>query len=227
MRTERLFAWAGSVMMVVVGIGFFGSGLFPPISPHAGPLAVVHLYAGHPTRMRAGLLLAFIGFAGWGPWVASISTQLRRIPGISPSLAGAQSVAGSTAWVFLVGPMLVFAAVAFRPTRDAAVLQGMNDLGWFTLIMAIVPFIVQALLIAAAVLQDQSSEPLFPRWFGYLNLWVAVLELPGGLLLFFKVGPFDWRGLLALWIPFAAFATWIFAISYCVDQAIRRSALDD
>jgi hypothetical protein len=223
-RTQRVCAWSGSVAMIIAGIGMFGSGLFPPVSPHSSPRAVAHFYGAHPTRMRAGLLLAFLGFGLWGPWVAGISTQMRRIKNLSPVLATTQLVAGAASWVFLLMPLLIFSAAAFRPTRDAAVLQGINDIGWFTFIMAIVPFIVQALVIGFATLQDRSDRPIFPRWFGYLNIWVAIIEVPGGLLTFFQTGPFDWRGLLALWLPFAAFATWIFSISYVLDVAIRREA---
>jgi hypothetical protein len=208
--------------MIIAGIGMFGSGLFPPVSPHASPRAVAHFYGAHPTRMRAGILLAFVAFGLWGPWVAAISTQMRRIKNQSPVLAYTQLAAGAASWVFLLMPLLIFSAAAFRPTRDAAVLQGINDIGWFTFIMAIVPFIAQALVMGIATLQDQSLEPVFPRWFGYLNIWVAIIEVPGGLLTFFQTGPFDWRGLLALWIPFVAFATWIFSTSYVLDVAIKR-----
>jgi hypothetical protein len=208
--------------MILAGIGLFGSGLFPPISPAASPHAVMHLYASHPTRMRAGLLLAIVAFGGWAPWVAAISTQLRRIRNVSPVLSNLQLVAGVTSWVVLMVPLLIFSAVAYRPLRDPNVLQGINDVAWIMFIMPVVPFIVQALAIGIAVLEDRSSKPLFPRWFGYLNIWVAILEMPGCLLTFFKTGPFDWRGLLALWIPFAAFGAWIFATSYAVDRAVLQ-----
>jgi hypothetical protein len=211
-------------MIAIAGIGLFASGLFPPISPAASPQAIAHFYQTDTTLLRAGLLLAFAAFGLWGPFVAAISTQLRRIPNLSPVLAKTQQVAGAASYVFLLMPLLIFSAAAFRPDRNPSVLQGMNDIGWFTLIMPIMPFIPQAMAIGVAVLQDNGPEPLFPRWFGYFNLWVAVLFVPGGLLTFFKTGPFDWRGMFALWIPFAVFTIWIVGLGYMLDRAIRREA---
>jgi hypothetical protein len=220
LQTQRVCAWAGAAAMVIAGIGMFGGGLFPPLAPHASPARVAHFYFQHPTRMRTGILIAFFGFGLWGPWTAAISVQLRRIPNRGPILSYLQLLAGGVGWVFLLGPLLLFAAVAFRATRDLAVLQAMSDIAWIAFIMAATPFVTQALTIGIAVLQDDSATPIFPRWFGYLNLWVALIMVPGGLLLFFKTGVFDWRGLLAFWVPAAAFATWIFVNSWAVDRAV-------
>jgi len=100
----------------------------------------------------------------------------------------------------------------------------MSDIGWFVFIMAIVPFIPQALAIGIAVLQDPGPTPVYPRWFGYFNIWVAVLFVPGGLLTFFHTGPFDWRGLFALWIPLTIFGVWLFVIAVLTDSAVKRGA---
>jgi hypothetical protein len=85
------------------------------------------------------------------------------------------------------------------------------------------PFMLQAFAIAAAVLGDKRATPVLPRWFGYLNLWIAVLLAPGAVLLFFKTGPLSYHGLLGYWVPLFAFGGWMLAMAW----AIRESALAD
>lgn len=47
-------------------------------------------------------------------------------------------------------------------------IQLLNDLSWLMFITPIAPFIIQNLAVAA--LSGEST--LFPRWIGFLNLWV-------------------------------------------------------
>jgi hypothetical protein len=211
-------------MIVLAGIGLFGSGLFPPMSPQATPQQVANFYAEDTDRLRAGLLLAFTAFGLCGPFLSAITTQLRRIRKISPVLARTQAMASAVGWAFLAIPLIFFLAAAFRPDRDADVLQGMNDLAFLTFLMPFAPFTLLALVTGVAVLQDPSREPTLPRWYGYLNLWCALLFAPAGLMPFFKTGPLDWRGLISLWLGFAAFGLWLVLSSWTLDRAIRRQA---
>jgi hypothetical protein len=223
---ELACAWSGVAMMVLLSIGLFGARIFPPISPQDSPLEVADFYQDHTVLIRAGLLFSFFGFGLWGPFMAAVGTQLQRIPNVSPSLVRTQQLAAAAAWIFLLLPMLIYSVAAFRPDADPEVIRAVNDLAWFTLIMPVVPFVLIALVMGVAVLQDPGPEPIFPRWFGYLLLWIALLQVPGGLLTFFKTGAFDWRGLFALWVPFTAFGIWMATTSWMLDRAIRRQSLD-
>jgi hypothetical protein len=71
-----------------------------------------------------------------------------------------------------------------------------------------------------AVLSDKSATPVFPRWAGYLDFWVAVLFMPGTIAVFFQDGPFAWSGLLTWYIPLGVFAFWMFA-----NTALRLKAI--
>lgn len=222
--TQIFCAWGGVAMMVLLSIGLFGCGIFPPISPNAPAEEVADFYRDDTDLIRAGLLFSFFAFGLWGPFMAAIGTQLARIKDVSPVLVRTQQLAAGAGWIFLLIPMLFYSAAAFRPDRDPSITQALNDISWITFIMPVVPFVTIATVVGVMILQDESDEPIYPRWFGYLNLWVALLQVPGGLLTFFKTGAFDWRGLFALWIPFTAFGIWMATLSWTTDRAIRRQA---
>jgi hypothetical protein len=221
-KTQLFCAWSGTALIAIAGIAMFGGGLFPPIAPAASAKEVARFYGDHTTLLRLGLLVAFFAFGLWGCFVSAITTQMRRIPNVNPVLARTQQASGVLGWVFLSMPLLIYSAAAYRPNQDPHVLQGINDIAWFTFIMPVMPFISQAIAVGVAALQDKSREPIFPRWFGYLSLWEALVLVPGGLLTFFKVGPFDWRGIFAFWVPLGIFGVWLIAMSYVLDRAIRR-----
>jgi hypothetical protein len=89
--------------------------------------------------------------------------------------------------------------------------------------MPIVPFVVQCLSVTAAIFQDHSERPVFPRWLGYFNAWIAVSFVPGCLLIFFKSGPFSYQGMFVFWVPFLTFGAWIVVMAW----ACYRAALTD
>ena len=62
------------------------------------------------------------------------------------------------------------------------------------------------LIIPIVAFNDRRPEPAFPRWAGYLNLFVFIIVLPGQLMFFFYSGPFAWNGLVGIWIPLMGFA---------------------
>ena len=92
--------------------------------------------------------------------------------------------------------------------------------------MPFTTFIVQNFAIGFAILGDQRTHPIFPRWLGFFNLWVAVLFIPRGLLTFFKTGPFAWNGLFVWWIPFLVFFTWYLLMFYMLRGVVLRQAED-
>jgi len=59
---------------------------------------------------------------------------------------------------------------------------------------------------------------------GYFNIWVALLFAPGGLITFFKTGPFAWSGLLAFYVAGTVFAAWFFVMVTMLVKAIDQQA---
>ena len=223
MKTRALLACAliGVIALGLILIGFIAAHYIPPPKASWSADHIARFYSEHTTRKRFGIFLLLFGAIGFGPLVAGMTIVMLRIEGNRPTLAVAQAVLGGvgTACLFLFAMLL--AVAAFRPGRSADVTQAFHDAGWFMAFISAPPFMLQALAIAGAVLGDRSAKPVLPRWFGYLNVWIAVLLAPGAVLLFFKTGPLAYHGLLGYWVPLFAFGGWMLALAW----AIRESAL--
>jgi hypothetical protein len=90
-RTQLLCAWCSPLATVMWLIGFLWlAGFAPPLSPAASAQEIQAYYQEHANMIRAGLCFTMMGAALIGPFVAAISTQMRRIEGVHSPLANAQ-----------------------------------------------------------------------------------------------------------------------------------------
>lgn len=222
-RAELVCAWVCAVCLVFTAIGFFAiSGFVPPPRADLSASGIAGFYADNAGRIRAGIVVTFLSWTGWGTLVAAISSQMLRIPGRPVALTLLQAIGGAVGLVFLLLPTMILGIAAYRPERSPETTQALHDLGWILAFMPIVPFVLQGLAIAFAVLQDTSATPFYPRWFAYANIWACVLFVPGGTLLFFKTGPLAYNGLFVFWIPFIIFGAWILLLAWAVRGAAHK-----
>ena len=115
-------------------------------------------------------------------------------------------------------------AAAYRPDRNPEITQALNDLGWFWLTLP--PgglFTITTAVIGICFMRDKSVRPLYPRWVGYLALWIAVLIFPAYLVPFLYSGPFAWNGLLAFWLVVLVASIWMVVLVIYTFKAIRRT----
>lgn len=226
-KNQLICAWAGPVFLLLFFIGFWPiSKFFPPHLPSASAAEIAAIYQQDTNMIRLGLLVMMIGSAFLAPFVAVISIQMKRIEGQFPVLAYTQLGSGALGVLILTIPIMVFTATAFRPERSAELTQLFNDLGWMMFVMPFGPAVIQSLAIGLAILSDKRPQPVFPRWLGFFNFWVAVLFLPSGLLTFYKLGPFAWNGLIAFWIPTIVFGAWFMVMFPMLLKAIKSQALE-
>jgi hypothetical protein len=208
-RHQLFCAWAGIAFVVLFTVGFwFLAQYLPPPSPRAGAAEIAALYQQHTVQIRLGMLF-MMGCSGLiCLFVAAIAVQMKRMEGANSVLTYAQLSSGTVGVLFFVLPALIWSIAAFRPDRDIQLTLLLNDAGWIMFLMPFTSFVVQCVCIGLAILGDPNERPVFPRWVGFLNLWAAVLFTPGGLITFFKGGPFAWNGLFGFWIPLVAFFAW-------------------
>ena len=221
-RIQLVCAWCGPVFLVLFAIGLVPlAGFLPPPAANDTPQQVVRLYTEHHTRVQAGLSLMLVSTAFIAPWVAVISTQLRRIrvEGITTLVYG-QLVAGGAFIFVVVAPVITMIVASYRPERNPEITQALNDLAWIPFIMVFTTLMAQMLVVAGAAFLDRAEE-VFPRWVGHVSAWCAVLLLPAVLLPFYKDGPFAWNGIFQFWLAAVLFFGWFAVMSVALFRAIR------
>lgn len=225
-RVERLCAWTGVVFMAVLGLAMIPlSGLIPPTAPTASADEIRQFYLDHLTGVRIGMFLAEAGMVGWLLYAAAIIQQMRRIER-PPHLVSRITMAANAA-IFVLAEVgfIVWVLAAFRPGEtDPDITRMLHDAGWMFFLFALPPFGLMLFAIGYVTLIDRRSEPIFPRWYGYLCLWAAVGVWPSMLMVFFKTGPFAYRGLIAMYLPMIVLGAWMTISTWLVLRAIDRQA---
>ncbi|MDB5969365.1 MAG: hypothetical protein JWQ90_1815 [Hydrocarboniphaga sp.] len=227
-RNQLLCAWSGVVFALLFGLGFWTfAGFFPPHYPSASAEQIAAIFRADTGMIRLGQVLLMAGSALTIPFAAVISVQLMRIEGRHAVMAITQFGAAAAGVFILILPAMLWTSAAFRPERAPELTLLLNDTAWLLFLMTFSPATVQLLAIGISVLGDKATAPVFPRWAGFFNLWMAVLFLPGGLMTFFKTGPFAWNGLFGFWIPALAFFSWVIVMTVLLIQTIKRQPQDE
>jgi hypothetical protein len=222
-KVQRVLIWAGPAMLVLwLGAFVFIAGFMPPSAPSDNAAQVVARYARDRNGIKVGMVISMLGSALLVPWAVAISGQLKRIDG-AKALADVQMVSCALLSLEFITPIAVWMAASFRyDGRGPEITQALHDLGWILFVTVIWSLWVQLIAIGAAILIDRSPAPVLPRWLGYLQIWVAMLILPAGVVLFFKTGPFAWNGLVGIYIPLVGYAVWMTMTTIAVDRALVK-----
>lgn len=224
-KIQLLCLWCGPIAIIIWMVGFvFASGFIVPVPPGATAQEVAAIYNGNLTGIRVGLLLTMIGATMTAPFVAAISSQMQRVEGRYCPLSYTQLGLGMGGILLFIIPIMNMQTAAFRPDRDPELLLLANDLGWMPFVGVWTMAALQNIAVALCVFQDKKNE-VFPRWLGYVNIYVAILYCPGSLLYFFKDGPFAWNGLFSWWLVVADFCIWFFLMFYIIRKAIIRQGV--
>ena len=118
--------------------------------------------------------------------------------------------------------LIALATAAFRPSeRGAEITQAFNDMFWLWFIGIVGTLVVQNTTLAIASFIDTTEPTTFPRWYGYLNIWVMMLSLPGCVVVMMNDGPLAWNGVFAFYIPGAALTVWMFTTTYVLLRGIK------
>jgi hypothetical protein len=200
LKLQRGALWCGVVMLALFGVFFIlVAGLVPPLSPTSNAQQITQFLIDNKLRVRLGIALTLLAAVLALPFLAVICLRVRRIEGQWGVLSVTQIFAGV---IFVPGflfPLMVLAAAAFRPERrPPEITLALDDVFWLMFVGIVGTLVIQAGVLAIASFVDRTDPPTFPRWFGYLNLWYAVLATPGGAVMIFNDGPLAWNGVFAL-----------------------------
>jgi hypothetical protein len=222
---ELACAWGGVVFAVLFGVGFIGIARFvPPLHPSDTAEQTAAIFRADTNAIRTGLLVCYVGCAFFLAFGASISAQTRRIPGVPVVLIHLQVAAFASAMLLIAGPLMIWWVAAFRPDETSAeMIQMLNDFGWISFLVGWVPFVTWYMATGTAILCDTSTDPVYPRWAGYLGLVLGLGQTSASFLIYFKTGPFAWNGLFSWWLPATEFFTWFVIITVLTTKAINKS----
>jgi hypothetical protein len=211
-------------MVILLFGGLTLAGFIMPPSPAASAASIAHTYRTHTDQIRIGLALSFFSIILLFPFGAAIAGQTRRIEGAAPVLSYTQIGAAASGSLIFVLPWVCWMVAAFRPARSASEIQLVSDLGWLIFTFGFVAFTSWNFALGLAILSDTDANPIFPRWSGYYNFFVGISFIPDIFVVFFKTGPFDWRGVVPYWFPFAVYGVWIIVMVVLTTRAINREA---
>ncbi|WP_344607210.1 hypothetical protein [Sporichthya brevicatena] len=213
--------WAAPACTLVFFGAFAIAGYLVPPSPGASPQETADFYANNTDTIRLGLVLMCFAGGLWIIWSAQMTNQMLRIEGRSAPLAWTQLAMGTCACIEFIMPAYFWLTASYRE-RDPEMQQMLNDMGWLPFDGFVWTIIWQNAVIGAAVLMDKRATPLFPRWYGYMSIWVAFLYLPSGFNVFFKDGPLAWNGAISWWLLLASIFGWLMVTTYLLLQAVAR-----
>ena len=219
--TQLLCAWSGPVATVLALLGMvILSGFIPATNPAASGREIADFYLNNLYGIRFGQVIAMIAFTLLVPFGIAVAMQTRRIEE-NPVLTYVQIASVAISSLEGIMSNCMWLTASFRPDDiDPNITRALHDLGWISFLVDVPIFSVWVGVIGIAILRDRHVTPLFPRWIGFFNLWCAIFFLPALLIPFFKSGPFAYNGLLALYLPFGAFFTWIVVMTPAVLKAI-------
>ncbi|CQD17534.1 hypothetical protein BN1232_03927 [Mycobacterium lentiflavum] len=221
---QKFCALSGIICVLLFFGGFVAAGFLPPLSPGMSAAQIAAHYQAHTSGIRLGAGLIFLSSMFYVWFTAVIAGQMRRIPGVHPTVVNASLAAGAFAGVTFLVPALMFAITAFRPDRSPDATLMLNDMSWIMLVMPWTPFMPQYFSFAFAILSDTRPQPLFPRWLAYFNIWVELMFTPATVLPFFKSGPFAWNGLFVFWMPATVFTALFIVNTTFLIKAINSEA---
>ncbi|HEY9418255.1 MAG TPA: hypothetical protein VIQ30_26130 [Pseudonocardia sp.] len=220
--TQRVCIWLAPVGFAMLFGAFFAGSQFPFPSPNHDAAYIGGFYLEHVDGIRLMAVLVTTGSALTAPIAAVLGVHLLRIRG-AIALALLEFGMGCVSALTIGIPSFFWQAAAFRPERDPVITQTLHDAGWLCFVATVFIVIVQVGAAGLAVLTDPGDKPVFPRWFGYLSLWVCAALLPGVLVLWFKTGPFAWNGVLTIYLAFLVFGAWFAAVIVLLLRMSARS----
>lgn len=223
-KTLTFCAWSGfaAIVLFIIG-GVFLGGMLPPLLRAYDPAEeMVRKITANLLQIRIGSVFLMCSFALFGPFGAGIAAQTRRAER-TPGFSYIQLIFTACGTMIALLVSFCWALMAFRPDEyNPALVQFLADFAYFLAVFSVPCFGTWCVLIALPILLAKPGEEPFPRWIAFMNLWAALLFVPGELVLFFKHGPFSWHGIVALWLPFVAFFLWILIMSYAMLQSLKR-----
>lgn len=224
-RNEMICANGIWVYVSALSALFILGGFIPPPSPDLPASEIARIFSPDNTPVRVGALIAMLGSCVFALPMLAIGAQLRRMEGPNPVMANLNNSMATLTCVANMLPCFLWLAISYKPTPPD-VMVVLNDLAWFMFIGGICTQILLNFAQGVCILNDKSGLNIYPRWLGYLNLFLIMTFLPDVLLPMFTTGPFTYAGPLGFWVPAIGYLTWLWVNYFFTVKAIKRQAAE-
>jgi hypothetical protein len=231
-RSQRAILWWGIGMAVVYTFALiFLLQQVPTKNPAWTAQQVADFYAQNQSKIKWGAVLASWTGAFMMPVLAVITVQMARVETGGWKIWSVLSlVSGAMMSLLLMLPPLFWGVAAYTaPRKDPEVTALMHELATLTLTTTDQYYIfmwVGVTVIALRPATQLVKNNPFPRWWGYLSLWITIMFEAGAVAFVPRSGPFAWNGLLVFWSPLTLFGVWITVQSWLVFRALRAQAAE-
>jgi hypothetical protein len=223
-RSQRILLWWGIIFAVIYGLvlGLLLN-MIPPPTPKLSAAQIAHWYEVRHTKIRVGAVIASWTSAFMVPIAIVVAAQMSRQEQGRKVWSWITIASGTLMSIFLVLPPLFFGVAAFTPSRAPQITAIMHELGLLTLVTTdqYYVFMWVAVVVICLVPTAVKYSP-FPRWFGYMTAWIAIMFEAGAFAFLPRTGPLAWNGLLVFWLPLTLFGLWIAVMSYLLFGALRQ-----
>lgn len=221
---QKIAFWCMIIYLNLFGNGFIMvAGMIPPPDPLMTGEQIKALFIRDKLNIQIGylMMMSAIPFAYvFAAWLGRVIADIEGKMGV---LALTTMLSQFSTFLLLGLSSLWWLVLAFRPeTYTAENMLMFHDMVWLSFIVLVPPTLPMYVTMGIAAFQDRSPTPIFPRWYGWMCMWVTVLFLGGMGSEFFFDGPFAWDGIFALYLPFADFTVWVFTTLYFLWKYIKR-----
>jgi hypothetical protein len=201
--------------------------LFPPPAANMSAEAFAAFFLEHHTGMLVGSIVQMFACSLVYVWVGALTTMLREVEGKHTPLTDTFIMIWTAGMVTLICALIYFLSAAYRPDASPQLVRAMSDMGIFMFVFPGAMGIVQWGIPGFIILGDKRAQPVFPRWLGYLGLWVAALSVPAVMIAMFQTGPFSWNGIIGFWLPVAAFGVAVSCFTWAMLRGSTHPAFAD
>ena len=228
LRAQLVALMVTAISLVVLACAFAAfPGFWPPMSPRLPADEVASVYRDHTSRIRFTMVTFNLFGVMLLPLYAVVVVQMKRMAAQSQAFAYCYlSAAVSGATTFALASIF-FATAAFRPDRDADLIQLLNDLGWIVFVAPVGMVLTQNFMLALAIFHDDQPQPVLPRWVGHLSLMVAAIMAPSAFSVMFDSGPFAWDGAISFWTRNIAYGVFVVVLLLELRKSVHRQAVDE
>lgn len=219
---QKTGALCGRFFMLVLFVGWPCAHFIPPLAAVLTADQVAMRYHNHESAIKASAGLMTTSAFPYICWVATISGQMSRIPGVPKTAIYTQLLGGLYTALMKTLSAYFMAITAYRFDRPYKLIQLMNAISWILMISNLPGFVIQDLAFSYSVLLDRRPRTLFRRWLQYLSTCLTLFYRPAFGVIYVKWGVVAWNGAFVDLVGRVAGGLNIFMISFYLYQAISQ-----